>query len=110
MQRGRRMNKSGKHIDFLDHVRGLAILSVFLFHSLNESFHRSSLPWNGWFRDFSVPKSFLLLLPASFGWAGVAIFFVVSGFCIHYSFHLQGREWRSFFIRRFFRIYPPYLM
>ena len=51
-----------------------------------------------------------MLLPLSYGWAGVAIFFVVSGFCIHLSFERQGREWKEFFIRRFFRIYPAYLL
>lgn len=102
------MNESGRRVGFLDYVRGIAILSVFLFHSLDWVFHYSTLPWHGWFRDFSVPYSFLVLLPVSFGWAGVAIFFVVSGFCIHFSFHQHGRDWRSFFVRRFFRIYPPY--
>jgi peptidoglycan/LPS O-acetylase OafA/YrhL len=101
--------KSSNRIEFLDYVRGIAILSVFLFHSLQESFYFSTLPWYGWLHNYShVPKTFLALLPASFGWAGVSVFFVVSGFCIHLSFHKQGREWRSFFIRRFFRIYPPY--
>jgi len=102
------MNELGRRIDFLDYVRGAAILSVFLFHSLDWAFHYSSLPWHGWFRDFSAPNSFLILLPVSLGWAGVAIFFVVSGFCIHFSFHQHDRDWRSFFVRRFFRIYPPY--
>jgi len=59
-------------------------------------------------RSYAVPKTFLALLPASFGWAGVSIFFVVSGFCIHLSFNQSNRSWRDFFIRRFFRIYPPY--
>jgi peptidoglycan/LPS O-acetylase OafA/YrhL len=40
---------------------------------------------------------------------GVPVFFVVSGFCIHVSFQQQGQRWGSFFIRRFFRIYPAYL-
>ena len=42
---------------------------------------------------------------------GVAIFFVVSGFCIHLSFRRGAPgDWRGFFIRRFFRIYPPYFL
>jgi len=103
-------NVSIRHIEFLDYVRGIAILGVFFFHGLQDAFHFSSLPWGGWQRLYSVPKTFFLVLPASFGWAGVSIFFVVSGFCIHLSFCQQGRDWRSFFIRRFFRIYPPYLL
>ena len=46
-------------------------------------------------------------MPLSLGWAGVPVFFVVSGFCIHLSFS-RNPSWRNFGIRRFFRIYPPY--
>jgi len=97
-----------RHIDFLDPIRGLAILLVFLYHSLGASFGRDALPWGHWFREFTVTRSFLPLLPLTFGWAGVAIFFVVSGFCIHLSYSRQP-DWPLFFQRRFFRIYPPYL-
>ena len=43
------------------------------------------------------------------GHVGVAIFFVVSGFCIHLS-HVKSRErgYKNFFGRRFFRLYPAY--
>ena len=103
------MGNSKKHIDFLDQIRGIAIIVVFLFHCLDTSFGYSQLTWGSWIRDFNAPASFLLLLPLSLGWAGVSIFFVVSGFCIHLSF-ARNPNWRSFGIRRFFRIYPPYLL
>src|SRR5579863_4992242 len=103
------MNQPNRRIDFIDDVRGIAILSVFLFHAVAAAYGYSMLSWNGWFRNFDVPKSFLALLPLNIGWIGVPIFFVVSGFCIHVSFQQQGCEWRSFFIRRFFRIYPAYI-
>ena len=53
----------------------------------------------------------LLLFPAFFGWAGVAVFFAVSGFCIHLS-HQRSRSkgYQVYFLRRFFRIYPPYFL
>ena len=103
------MNHPPKHIDFLDHIRGIAILAVFLFHSVITACGGSyELPWGSWIPDFDVPSSFLALLPLSFGWSGVAIFFVVSGFCIHLSF-MRNPNWRDFTIRRLFRIYPPYL-
>ncbi len=101
-----------EHITFLDTLRGIAIALVFAFHSLGPSFGVDHLAWSGWLRDFSsVRRSFLALLPASLGWSGVAIFFVVSGFCIHLSHERSRRKgFKVFFIRRFFRIYPPYLL
>jgi peptidoglycan/LPS O-acetylase OafA/YrhL len=103
--------KNTEHIQLLDGFRGIAILAVFLFHCLGASFGYDHLAWGRWFSDFSAPWSFLVLLPCTLGWAGVAVFFVVSGFCIHLSF-LKGpaNDWRGFFARRFFRIYPPYLL
>jgi peptidoglycan/LPS O-acetylase OafA/YrhL len=80
------MNNSKKYFDFLDQIRGFAIVSVVFYHILGTVCSRSQFPWGtSWLRDFSVPKSFLLLSPLSFGHIGVAIFFVVSGFCIHLS-------------------------
>ncbi len=103
------MNNSSKHIELLDYVRAIAIIAVLSFHTLGSTYGYEDLPWDGWLRDFSVPTSFFFFLPLSFGGMGVALFFVVSGFCIHVSFQQQGREWGSFWIRRFFRIYPAYL-
>src|SRR5437899_2401642 len=102
--------KTSKHIELLDYTRGIAIISVLFFHTLGVMFGYDMLPWNGWLRDFSSDQdSFLNFLPFSFGQAGVAIFFVVSGFCIHISFQQQGQKWSGFFIRRFSRIYPAFL-
>lgn len=101
------VERSRKHLDFLDEIRGVAILAVFLYHALGPAFGRNELAWGHWFSDFNVPSPFLFFLPLSVGWCGVAIFFVVSGFCIHLSF-VRRPEWRDFFLRRFFRIYPPY--
>lgn len=101
---------SPQHYPFLDGIRGIAILWVFLFHSLGESYGWNHFPWRGWLRSFDEPRSLVLLFPLSLGGLGVAIFFAVSGFCIHLS-HVRNREkgWRYFFHRRFFRIYPAYL-
>jgi peptidoglycan/LPS O-acetylase OafA/YrhL len=97
------------HIDSLDLFRGVAILAVALFHSLQESFGFDQLGWNGVFRDFNASRSFLALLPMSLGWLGVAVFFVISGFCIHLSHaRASNRSLKVFFLRRFFRIWPPY--
>jgi peptidoglycan/LPS O-acetylase OafA/YrhL len=99
-----------QHIDFLDHLRGVAIIAVFLYPCLITSYGRYQLGLDGFFRDFSGVKSFLLLYPVILGRLGVAIFFVISGFCIYLSFSRDGlNDFRSFYVRRFFRLYPPYL-
>lgn len=94
----------------IDYIRGFASLAVFLFHVVGLVFGFDKLPWNGWCRNFWAPTSFLLLYPLTYGSYGVAIFFVVSGFCIHLSFLSNPKKcWINFAERRFFRIYPPYL-
>jgi peptidoglycan/LPS O-acetylase OafA/YrhL len=99
------------HLPFLDAIRGFAILSVMAYHSLSAAYGIDQLPWKGWFHDFQVPASFLLFLPVTLGWLGVPIFFVVSGFCIHLSHQRsKSKAWSVYFARRFFRIYPPYLV
>lgn len=101
---------SAGHLDFLDHLRGVAILFVLLCHTRGESVGNVPVPWHGWFTDFShYNLTAICLYPLSLGQEGVAIFFAVSGFCIHLSFHQQGQKWGAFFTRRFFRIYPAYL-
>jgi peptidoglycan/LPS O-acetylase OafA/YrhL len=97
---------NAKRLVFIDHIRGLAILGVFLFHGLTGA---DKLFFSGWTRDFSELYR-VLLSPLNLGWLGVASFFVVSGFCIHVSFQQQGQNWRGFFLRRFFRLVPPYLV
>src|SRR5260370_3541487 len=105
---GRRGNS---HIEVFDVLRGIAILAVFSYHALGTSFGFDHLTWVGLWRNFQVSPSFLIFLPFTYGWAGVAVFFAVSGFCIHLS-HVRSGEngYLRFFVRRFFRIYPPYLL
>ena len=104
------MKDAAQHLELLDYLRGVAILAVLLFHSLSTVYGYDVLPWQGWFRGFSVPDSFWYFLPISIFNIGVPVFFVVSGFCIHLSFQTQGQRWDSFFIRRIFRICPAYLV
>ena len=106
-----KMHSDRRHISFLDPLRGVAIALVFVLHCLGAAFGYDELNWNGWFRDFHFSKAFLALLPATFGWVGVPIFFVISGFCIHLTYERSTRKsFSDFFLRRFFRIYPPYLI
>lgn len=81
----------------LDHLRTLAILLVFLFHYQIPIFgHPEWLP----------PL-------AKFGWTGVDLFFVLSGFLIAYQVFYgvkngHGVGVKAFFIKRFFRILPAF--
>lgn len=82
----------------LDHLRALAISYVFLFHYFILSDGQPE-----WLPGF-----------AKFGWTGVDLFFVLSGFLISSQLFAQIKSntnisWRSFFIKRFFRIIPAYL-
>src|SRR5580700_9314628 len=108
------VNNRSAHLPRLDAVRALAILSVFLYHSLGVVFYKDQLDFHGGWLDFrSAPsRLFLACYPLTFGWVGVSLFFVLSGFVIHYSFVGSGRPFRAggFFVRRFWRIYPPYLL
>ena len=105
------MKTSQAHLPFLDLFRGIAILSVFLFHSLHAAYDFTELPWKGLFRDFQALNSPLLLYPLTYGSMGVAMFFVVSGFCIHLSYaRSSSHTWGEFSRKRFFRIYPPSLL
>lgn len=82
----------------LDHLRALAIAFVLLFHYFILS---GGTP--EWLPDF-----------ASFGWTGVDLFFVLSGFLISSQLFAQIKEgqaisFRTFFLKRFFRIIPAFL-
>lgn len=83
----------------LDHLRALAILYVFLFHYFILSEGQPQ-----WLPDI-----------AKFGWAGVDLFFVLSGFLISSQLFFQIKQGQNislkqFFLKRFFRIIPVFLV
>jgi peptidoglycan/LPS O-acetylase OafA/YrhL len=86
------------HYKPLDGLRGVAILLVFVFHVNGIADHLRA----SWF-------GVVLLLGASWGWMGVDLFFVLSGFLITGILirSLNGpRYFRNFYIRRALRIFP----
>ncbi len=106
------MKTDGERIDTggADLLRGVAIILVVMLHCFG-SCYGWYVPWKGWSRDFGGAGGDTLLrfYPLTLGWAGVALFFVISGFCIHLSFLRGGFDPRRFFWKRFWRIYPAYL-
>jgi peptidoglycan/LPS O-acetylase OafA/YrhL len=81
----------------LDHLRAFAITYVVLFH----------------YQFFGHPDWVKNIAP--FGWSGVDLFFVLSGFLISGQMFATVAKGGSislsnFFIKRFFRIIPPFLI
>jgi peptidoglycan/LPS O-acetylase OafA/YrhL len=82
-----------KKLDILESVRGAAALYVAIEHLL---FSLKDVP------DY-------ILLPFKFGKEAVVVFFLLSGFVIHYS-NKNSESFKTYFIKRFRRIYGPVLI
>lgn len=88
----------------VDGIRLVAALMVVLHHYVGT--RRVDQPGNAiWGRPVSdlMPSVFHV---AAYGWIGVEIFFVISGFVICMS--CWGRTPRQFFVSRVIRLYPAY--
>ncbi|MBK1894816.1 acyltransferase family protein [Chryseobacterium paridis] len=90
------MNTFSERFYGLDHLRAAAIVLVLFYH----------------YRSFDHPE--WVDEYGRFGWTGVDLFFVLSGFLISNQLfkEIKARntiDLKSFFIKRFFRIIPPYL-
>jgi peptidoglycan/LPS O-acetylase OafA/YrhL len=82
----------------LDYFRGISILLVVLFH------YTSRIPAEALFSQGGETTTMF-----SFGWIGVYVFFIVSGFCISGSFD-RSNSASQFMIKRIARIYPPFVV
>jgi peptidoglycan/LPS O-acetylase OafA/YrhL len=94
----------------IDALRGIAALGVVLYHAVDQG--KNVLPQN----IFQYPIR-LVQFGSSFGYIGVFLFFVISGFCIHMQWaraKSAGCEpqirFGAFWKRRIRRLYPPYLI
>lgn len=97
-----------KRITNLDGIRGIAVLAVIAFHYI----HNQTM-YDSWLINrFGTPAS-LLIKVAYFGWSGVDLFFILSGFLIG-NILLKNKDskslFKTFYIRRFFRIIPVYYL
>ncbi|MBO2007783.1 acyltransferase family protein [Hymenobacter negativus] len=107
-----------QHNEKIDVLRGVAILLVFSGHSLIAIFGDYDFidfsPSGLWidFSRFAPGRVVLTMTPWAMGAHGVTLFLVISGFLIHWGFLKSGAAFRlsEFFNKRFWRIYPPYLV
>jgi peptidoglycan/LPS O-acetylase OafA/YrhL len=94
----------------IDALRGLAALGVVFYHAVDQT-------------EKTVPGGLLhypvrfIQFASSFGYIGVFLFFVISGFCIHLQWaraRANNEESKirfgAFWKRRLRRLYPPYII
>lgn len=89
-------HRKSQYLSVIVALRGLAALAVCMFH-----FTKGFVDEDGWLREVF-----------RYGWMGVEVFFVISGFVIPFS--LLGssfgfRHYFKFLKKRFLRIEPAYL-
>lgn len=85
-------------IQFLDGLRGIAILFVILFHAFSR-----------WPEIIPYGAEFEHVLLFKYGWLGVYLFFMISGFVIFMSLE-NSRNIQDFFIKRWIRLFPAMLV
>jgi peptidoglycan/LPS O-acetylase OafA/YrhL len=100
----------------IDAMRGVAILLVLVYHCGPNAWRLPPWSESGWLELPSLGWRWLAVPFLHFGFVGVHAFFVLSGFCIHLRAaraiasdeHAPSPSLKRFFLRRFWRIYPPY--
>jgi peptidoglycan/LPS O-acetylase OafA/YrhL len=93
----------------LDAMRGGAALAVVTYHALGVAPQTALVGWEWWLPQIA---SYLV----HFAFAGIYLFFVISGFCIHLHWakaraagvHKPVINFLYFWKRRVRRLYPPY--
>jgi peptidoglycan/LPS O-acetylase OafA/YrhL len=102
-------------LDSIDALRGIAVLMVAGYHIWG---HYGVYPFPSigvvpWTHSAGIFSYFVS--PFRWGYLGVGLFLVLSGFSIHLSFARKRNEsgsykfeWRKFYFRRLWRLYPAY--
>ena len=95
----------------LDAMRGVAAVAVVTYHALGVAPQTALSGWEWWLPQITA-------FSVHFAYAGIYLFFVISGFCIH-LFWARARaagvekpvvNFLSFWKRRVRRLYPPYFV
>ncbi len=101
---------TGSRLVSIDALRGAAALAVVFFHAAHQARFLGTASTPRW-----LGASVATVI--SFGYIGVYLFFVISGFCIHLRWakaRAAGRQpsidFFAFWRRRIRRLYPPYLI
>src|SRR5579859_3502267 len=106
----RRITSGSSWIPEIDGLRFIAITLVVLFHLSGQVATKSNAAFH------TQPWYAPLLSVINRGDIGVRIFFVISGFILgrpfarHYLLHHERPSLRSYYLRRFTRLEPPYLL
>lgn len=107
---GKRERSSVGRMLTLDAMRGVAALAVVTYHALGVAPQTAFSGWQWW-----LPQVTAYIV--HFAYAGIYLFFVISGFCIH-LFWTKARaagieepviNFFGFWKRRVRRLYPPYV-
>lgn len=103
---------SHDNLPLIDVLRGLAAFWVVLFHVRVDLWVGLRDIQSGAVAANAFEKAIAWLsAPMMFGGSGVMLFFVLSGFCVHLPLAGGKRfDWKPYAARRFFRIFPPYLV
>lgn len=101
-----------RHFFWIDALRGYAALAVTLYHAM-------SVIWVGYASVHTHRSAYSALdqiaasasVPLQYGYSGLILFFIISGFCIHWPY-AGGKAFQAgeYGLRRFWRIVPPYLV
>jgi peptidoglycan/LPS O-acetylase OafA/YrhL len=103
----------GVRLHSLDVLRALAALSVLAAHWISWTYGAIKHPsWVQGSLDAALQFMLKFLANEDQMFGGVLLFIVLSGFCIHWpnAGKAVPPRWKSFFIRRFLRIYPVFFV
>jgi peptidoglycan/LPS O-acetylase OafA/YrhL len=105
-----------RRLHSIDALRGAAAAIVVLYHLWNRYYPGMSTQGHVFKWPARVTWDYIATFPIQYGYLGVTLFFVLSGFCIHYPqarSHIRSGEdnleLSQFARRRALRLYPAYL-